>query len=334
MTKRLTLRDIAEAAGVSEMTASRALRNAGDVSDRTRKRVKEAADQLGYVRNKIAGSLASSKVDLVGVVIPSVKSYVFSEVLDGISSVLADTNLRPVFGLTNYDLKTEEDVINEMLSWRPSGLIIAGLEHTDTAARMLHATDTPVIEIMDTDGTAIDACVGISHYQAGYDMADTILQKGYRNIGFIGTKMESDFRATKRLNGFRDRLEQDEISLIDQKLYSSGSSIENGKRYTDALIRQNPNMDCIYCSNDVSAVGALMYCIENKLSVPDDLALVGFNNLNLLDGLPVNLATMDSMRFEIGRRAAQIVIDRNATPPLSPPRVQQLSPKIITGNSL
>lgn len=334
MTRNLTLKDLASEAGVSEMTASRALRNAPEVSKTTRERVLAAAQKLGYVRNKIAGSLASNKVDLVGVVIPSVKSFVFSEVLDGISGVLANTNLRPVFGLTNYDLDTEQDVINEMLSWRPSGLIVAGLEHSEASQKMLRATDIPVVEIMDTDGTPIDVCVGISHYKAGFDMAQTILNRGYKSIGFIGTKMRSDFRATKRLTGFKACLAENNIQLADSELYSTGSSIENGKNFAKSLLGRSPDLDCIYCSNDLSAVGALMHCLEERISVPNDLALAGFNKLDLLNGLPIKLATTNSMRFEIGQKAAEIVIERNASPKPTESQTIELTPMVELGGSL
>ena len=136
----LTLRDVSEASGVSEMTVSRVLRNRGDVSPATRERVQEAARALGYVPNKIAGALASQRVNLVGVVIPSLSNMVFPEVMTGISEMLEGTGLQPVVGVTNYLPDREESVIYEMLSWRPSGMIIAGLEHTD-AARACHRVD-------------------------------------------------------------------------------------------------------------------------------------------------------------------------------------------------
>ena len=131
--RTLTLRDVSEASGVSEMTVSRVLRNRGDVSDATRERVLEAARSQGYVPNKIAGALASQRVNLVGVVIPSLSNMVFPEVMTGISETLEDTGLQPVVGVTNYSPEREESVIYEMLSWRPSGMIVAGLEHTDAA---------------------------------------------------------------------------------------------------------------------------------------------------------------------------------------------------------
>jgi hypothetical protein len=148
----MTLRDVAEAAGVSEMTVSRVLRQRGDVSEKTRERVFAAARTLGYVPNKIAGALASNRVNLVGVVIPSLSNMVFPDVLGGIGSVLDDTPLQPVVGTSKYDPEHEEHVIYEMLSWRPSGLIVAGLEHTEAARAMMANAGIPVVEVMDVDG--------------------------------------------------------------------------------------------------------------------------------------------------------------------------------------
>ena len=127
MTKKLLLKDVARLAGVSEMTASRALRGAPDVSAKTKAKIEEIARSHGYVPNRIAGSLSSQSVNLVAVVVPSLNSFVFPEVLSGISAVLKDSPLKPVVGISGYDLEEEESVIREMLSWRPSGLIVAGL---------------------------------------------------------------------------------------------------------------------------------------------------------------------------------------------------------------
>ena len=123
----LTLRDVSLASGVSEMTVSRVLRNRGDVSAATREKVLNAARALGYVPNKIAGGLASQRVNLVAVVIPSLSNLVFPDVLGGISAELDDTGLQPVIGVTNYGPAREEAVLYDMLSWRPTGVILAGL---------------------------------------------------------------------------------------------------------------------------------------------------------------------------------------------------------------
>lgn len=334
MSKTPKLRDVAKLANVSEMTASRALRRVGDVSAATRKKVEEAAQAIGYVPNKIAGNLASRTSDLVGVIVPSLSSFVFPEVLNGISGKLEGSGLQPVTGVTDYDLEKEEAVIRQMLSWRPRGLIIAGLEHTAGARRMLQASNVPIVEIMDVDGDPVQYCVGISHRQAGRDMARKLFLSGYRRIAFIGTKMPKDFRAQKRLDGFMSGLAEAGLSLCARQLYTGGSSIETGRALTARLLAAHPGVDCIYYSSDVMSVGGLMHCLAEGISVPGDLALAGFNNLEILDGLPRRLATTDAHRFAIGEQAAALILAHRDTVDGGAGRTIAFAPDIAPGDTV
>ncbi|AVO37796.1 LacI family DNA-binding transcriptional regulator [Pukyongiella litopenaei] len=330
----LTLRDVSDASGVSEMTVSRVLRNRGDVSDRTRAKVLAAAKELGYVPNKIAGALASNRVNLVAVIIPSLSNMVFPEVLTGINSVLEETDLQPVVGVTDYLPEKEEKVLYEMLSWRPSGVIIAGLEHSDAARAMLRAASIPVVEIMDTDGRPVDAMVGISHRRAGREMAQAILKAGYRHIGFMGTKMPLDHRARKRFEGFTEVLGKNGVEIEDRDFYSGGSALAKGREMTQAMLERSPDLDFLYYSNDMIGAGGLLYLIDKGIDVPGQIGLAGFNGVELLQGLPRQLATMDACRAEIGRKAAEIIIaslDETADPV---ERQLTLSPTISYGDTL
>ncbi len=330
----LTLRDVSEASGVSEMTVSRVLRNRGDVSKRTRERVLAAAKELGYVPNKIAGALASNRVNLVAVIIPSLKNMVFPEVLTGINEVLEDTELQAVVGVTDYLPEKEEKVLYEMLSWRPSGVIIAGLEHSDPARAMLKAAGIPVVEIMDTDGTPVDAMVGISHRRAGREMARAILKAGYRRIGFLGTKMPLDHRARKRFEGFTEALAKEGVEIEDREFYSGGSALAKGREMTRAILERSPGLDFLYYSNDMIGAGGLLYLLEQGIDVPGQIGLAGFNGVELLQGLPKRLATMDACRLEIGRKAAEIITARLEEPPREIERHVILTPTISFGDTL
>jgi len=284
------------------MTVSRVLRNRGEVSEKTREKVLLAARQLGYVPNKIAGALASNRVNLVGVLIPSLSNMVFPEVMMGISKVLDETPLQPVVGVSDYGSEKEEKVIFEMLSWRPSGLIVAGLEHTEAATKMMQNSGIPIVEIMDVDGTAIDAAVGISHTRAGRETAKEILRRGYRKIGFLGTKMPLDHRARKRFEGFEAVLKEEGLSLAAEEYYSGGSALAKGRAGID---------------------------------VPGEMGLAGFNGVDLIDGLPKRLATMDSCRVEIGETAAQIIAaeaDKSVENPFG--KRVEISPIFAPGDTL
>ena len=330
----LTLRDVSEASGVSEMTVSRVLRNKGDVSAATRQKVQDAAKRLGYVPNKIAGALASSHVNLVAVIIPSLGNMVFPEVLAGISEVLEDTELQPVVGVTDYLPEKEEKVLFEMLSWRPSGVIIAGLEHSEASRAMLRQSGIPVVEIMDTDGEPIDTCVGISHRRAGRKMAEEIIAAGYKRIGFMGTKMPLDHRARKRFEGFTRTLAKAGIEIADQEFYSGGSALAKGREMTAKMIARSPDLDFLYYSNDMIGAGGMLYLLEQGVDIPGKVGLAAFNGVELLDGLPRRLATMDACRREIGVKAAQIIVARNAGLGTEDETIVTLSPTLAPGDTL
>ena len=316
------------------MTVSRVLRNKGDVSDATRAKVLLAAKTLGYVPNKIAGALASKQVNLVAVIIPSLSNMVFPEVMTGISDVLENGPLQPVVGVTNYDPVREEKVLYEMLSWRPSGVIIAGLEHSDASKAMLRAAGIPIVEIMDIDGQPIDSAVGISHRRAGRIMAQEIVDAGYKRIGFLGTKMPLDHRARKRFEGFTQALAKAGLEVADQEFYSGGSALLKGREMTEAILKRTPDLDFIYYSNDMIGAGGLLYCLEQGIDIPGQIGLAGFNGVELLDGLPKKLATMDACRAEIGQIAARIIASRTEDPSVEVGGIQELTPQLAHGDTL
>ena len=330
----LTLREVSEASGVSEMTVSRVLRNRGDVSETTRKRVLAAAKELGYVPNKIAGALASQRVNLVGVIIPSLSNMVFPTVMTCISEVLENTALQPVVGVTDYTPEKEERVLYEMLSWRPSGVIIAGLEHSAASRAMLENAGIPVVEIMDVDGTPVDSMVGISHRRAGRIMAEAIIKAGYKRIGFLGTKMPLDHRARKRFEGFTQALAKAGVEIADQEFYSGGSALAKGREMTEAMLKRTPDLDFLYYSNDMIGAGGLLYLLEAGIDVPGQIGLAGFNGVELLDGLPRKLATMDACRLEIGRKAAEIIASRQSDDVSDYESIVELQPTINFGETL
>ena len=252
----------------------------------------------------------------------------------GVSDALDDTGLQPVVGVTNYSPKREEKVLYEMLSWRPSGIIIAGLEQSEASKTMLKNSSIPVVQMMDIDGNPVDAAVGISHRRAGRKMAEAILKSEYENIGFMGTQMPLDHRARKRFEGFTQVLAENSIEIMDHEFYTGSSNLAKGREMTAAMLKRSPGLDFIYFSNDMIGAGGLLYLREKGINIPGQIGLAGFNKVELLDGLPQRLATMDSCRFEIGQLAAKIVAARNGLYDKPIGNVIELSPKISYGDTL
>lgn len=327
----VTLTDVARRAGVSGMTVSRVLRGAANVSEDTRQRVLAAAAELGYVPNRLAGALASSKTRLVVVILPSLGNIVFPEVLRGANEHLERAGYQAVIGVSDYDLAKEEKLIEAMQSWRPSGWIVAGLEHTERARRMLHDAGSPVVEIMDIDGEPIDMAVGFSNARAGYEMGRHFASSGRRRIGYVGGDLTRDLRARKRREGFERALHEHGLALAGESVAPQPSSLLLGRRGMAALMARHPEVDAVYFSNDDMAVGGLMHCLHAGIEVPRQVALAGFNGLEIGETMPLRLTTVKSPRYDIGRLAAEHILER--LDGQAPPRRCDLGYEFIAGET-
>jgi LacI family gluconate utilization system Gnt-I transcriptional repressor len=335
---RKTLVDVAAAAGVSKMTASRALRGDKDVSQANIERVKQAAREIGYFGNQFASSLSSKHTGLIGVVVPSLSNIVFPQVMSGVTEALKGTVLQPVFGVTDYDPDVEYETLRNMLSWRPAGLIVTGLDQPPETRKLLATSGVPVIQIMDIDGDPVDACVGFSHTEAGYDIATALIKTGLRRFGYVGRNLDKDLRAAKRKKGFQSALRDNGIALVDiidgsnLPVDAAGlSAVDCGRRLTADLLTRQPDLDCIYFSNDDLAFGGLCHCISAGIDVPGDVALAGFNGLGLIEGFPGKIATSRTARKKIGEQAARMILETLEHSATEMEKLHILKPEISLG---
>lgn len=331
MKQRKTLVDVAAAAGVSKMTASRALRGDKDVSEASKSAVLKAAKDIGYFGNNLAASLSSARSDLIGVVVPSLTNIVFPQAMSGVSDALLGTGLQPAFGVTDYDLDREYEVIGRMLSWRPAGMIVTGVDQSERTRALLVEAEIPIVQIMDSDGSAIDSLVGFSHHRAGADMAEALVKAGRRTFGYVGCNLESDRRAEKRRQGFVDGLSQSGRVFSATMTAEGLSSVAAGRALTEQLLTESPDLDCIYFSNDDVAFGGLCHCMNAGLDVPVQIALAGFNGLGLLEGFPGQVATSTTRRRDIGRVAAEIITQSLKTPERGRGERVIMQPKVHLG---
>ncbi len=304
-----TLTDVAREAGVGESTASRVLRKSGSFSDQTNQKVLEAAARLGYVPNRIAGTLASTGSKLVGVIIPSLANIVFPDVLRGANSILEAEGLQSVVGVTEYDQAREENLVASLLAWRPAGLLIAGLEHSEHALTMLKGAGIRIVELGDIDGEGIDIVVGLSNYQAGRASAKHLLSRNYRRIGYIGHDLSRDLRAGKRFRGFNDVLTENGMSLIDREIVEAPSSIPEGRAALTRLLERSSDLDAVYFSNDDMAIGGYFHCLSCGIAIPGRLALFGYNGLDVALSAPQPLSTIRTPRVEIGETGARLLCE-------------------------
>ena len=325
-----TMHDVARLAGVSQMTVSRVMRGAGYISKDVRKHVVGAAREIGYVHNRLAGGNASYDNPIVGVVVPTMQNRVFTEVLSGINKTLDESGLRPVFGVSEYSLEAEEDLVLDLLSWRPRGLILSGIEHTKALRKIVAQTGVRVAEIMDIDGDPMSICFGFSHVQAGEDMARHLIERGYRTFAYVGSQSSADLRATKRFDAFARIVREAGAQIVASETSDVDSSMEVGRTATAKLRQQKHPAEAIYYANDDLAAGGLMHCLAEGISVPNEVALAGFNGLGFLSALPQSITTTVTPRYEIGQAAASWLMQSEDAPN---PRTVELPAKLRVGQT-
>ena len=309
----MTVEDVALQADVSPSTVSRIMRGQAVVADATRERVMVAVRALGYVPNRIAGSLASLDSRLIGVVIPSLSNIVFPEVLQGIHAGLAGSDHQAVISVTDYDLDREEVAVRGLLAWQPAAVLIAGFEHTDATGLMLDQSGVRVVEMMDIDQAPTDVAVGLSHRRAGYETGRYLIGRGYRRFGYVGHDWAADRRARLRYDGLRAALTEAGLAIVAEVRSDGSSSVAAGRAQTARLLATG-SVDVAVYSNDDMAVGGVFHCMAQGISLPGDLAIFGFNGLEIGRELPQPLSTLRSNRFLIGQKAVAAVLAQPLRP--------------------
>lgn len=307
---KVTVKDVALHARVSESTVSRVLRNKRPIADETRDRVMESARALCYVPNRVAGSLASLSSNLVGVIVPSLSNIVFPEVLQGIHAGLeAHDQMQAVISISDYDIEKEERMIRGLLSWKPAAVLTAGFEHTEATRRMLVLSEARVVEMMDIDSDPVDIAVGMSHRAAGMETARYLLTRGYRRFGYVGNNWDKDYRARLRHQGLSQALAEAGLELAAQAVGLEPSSVGAGKALTARLLAGDTPVEVIVYSNDDMAVGGVFHCMGAGLTIPNDIAVFGFNGLDIGREMPQSLSTIRSHRYMIGKCAIDAVLE-------------------------
>ena len=300
-----TMADVAQRAGVSKMTVSRALRDGGVVSKETRERILAATEDLGYVLDQSAGSLSTKRTGFIAALVPSINNSNFSDTARGIADTLAGTGLQLLLGYTDYSVQREEQLIEAMLRRRPEGVILTGGNHTPRTRKLLKAAGIPVIETWDVPSRPIDQVVGFSNEDAMALLVLKLAEKGYKRFGYVGGTTERDTRGSQRRVGFQRALKQ--LKLPFDRVISFGVppiSIEQGGQALVSMLKTWPDTDVVICVSDLSAFGALMECQRRGLKVPKDIAIAGFGNFEVGAWSHPRITTVDVECYEIGRRAA------------------------------
>jgi LacI family gluconate utilization system Gnt-I transcriptional repressor len=318
-----TMAEVAERAGVTKMTVSRVLRHPERVNPVTRERVMRAIEAVGYVPNRLAGSLTSGASGLVAAIVPTLRHSLFADTLEGVSDALTDADLGLIVSSSTYKTDVEESQIRSILERRPDALVLTGLTHTPAARDLLRGFGIPVVETWETGDEPIDMVVGYSNRAAAEAMTRELIRAGYRRIVFVNGPSRNNERARHRAEGYLDAMRQAGLSALPVHVVHDEAAIrpETGAEVLRTVEAEQPEVDALFFTSDVFAVGALLACRERGIDVPHRIGIAGFHDLEIGRVVTPTLTTVHAPATEIGRRAGQMILDRLAGRPIESSRV-------------
>ncbi len=336
MHRTVTMKDVAEKAGVSVMTVSRAFKQHASVGEETRKRILKIAEDLGYVFDSTAANLRSQRTGFVAVAIPSINNANFADTVGALSSVLKEADLQVLLGYSNYDIREEEGIVEQFLRRRPEAIVLTGGRHTDRTRQLLARANVPVVETWDLPEDPIGHVVGFSNAATMHDLVRHLVNTGRKRIAFIGGDTDGDTRGADRRRGFIRAMS--EFGLSTDRLIGAGEppiSMREGADAMARLLRDFPDTEAVICVSDLSAFGALTECARSGVRVPEDIAVAGFGAYDISSICVPTLTTVDPHPAEIGRRAGELIVDllrgegRNGDGPV----LVEIEPHLSVGGS-
>jgi LacI family gluconate utilization system Gnt-I transcriptional repressor len=301
------LHDVAKLAGVAPITASRALNNPHQVSAAVLKKVGDAVARTGYVPNLLAGGLASTRSRLVAAVVPTISGPVFLETVQSLTEALAERGYQLMLGQAGYAGSREDALLEAIIGRRPDGIVLTGIMHSSEGRRRLLASGIPVVETWDLTPTPIDMLVGFSHVDVGHAVAKFLLQKGRRTFAVVAG---DDERAKRRLDAFQAAAAAMGLPALQIVVVPAPTTLRSGRSALTQLMRDAPDIDAIFCSSDLLALGVMTQAHASGIAVPSQLAIVGFGDLEFAADLHPALTTVHINGAAIGRQAAQFIVDR------------------------
>ncbi|TCR85954.1 LacI family DNA-binding transcriptional regulator [Rhizobium sp. BK376] len=301
--------DVARLAGCSTATVSRVQNTPDLVSAETRERVQAAIRALSYMPNSAARALRSNRSRMIGIVIPTLNHAIYASLVDAAQQRFASEGYSLLVATFDYDLDREKEQTAVLIERGAEGLVLVGECHHPEFYPMLAAADIPYINTYVFRPDGAHPCVGIDNRQASFDIAEFLYGLGHRTFGVICALMEGNDRAATRVAGVREALARHGIELDPSAIIERPYSIPSGREALRVLQALIPRPTAIICGNDILAFGALIECHEMGLAVPNDISIVGFDNLDFTAHISPPLTTMDVPAKEMGDGAARFLLD-------------------------
>jgi DNA-binding LacI/PurR family transcriptional regulator len=313
-TMPVSIYDIAREAKVSPSTVSRALENHPRIGAATKKRIQELAKEMGYVPNTVARGLIANRTWTIGMVLASISDPFMGSVVEGVEQAAIEAGFNVFVSTSQNDPDRETAVIEVLKQRRVDGIIVIASHLSDHYSQYFERSKVPIVIINEQEPGETMHFVTVDDVQGAQLAVEHLLELGHRRIGYVGITNRPKSNQY-RLKGYQDALAAAGI-VSDPALIFTSDSIEVPDSIEDHAKRGEASLEpllaagatAVFCYNDTSAVGLLAACHRNGIAVPDDLSIIGFDDIDMAVYTYPPLTTIRQPRFELGQRAMQMVL--------------------------
>ena len=304
-----TIKDIALKLNLSTSTVSRALTDHPDIKKETKKLVLKLARELDYQPNPIALSLKQNRTHILGVIIPETSISFFSKAISGIQEIASAAGYQVMICSSHESVEIEEQNVQTLLNSRVDGLIISVSKETRDIGHLAKILDKRVPTVFfDRVCDSLHATkVVADNFTISFKTVEHLITTGRKRIAFIAGP-QNLYNSRKRLEGYKEALKKYNLTIDDQLIVYSNYEGENVKTYTKSLLDLNPPVDAIFAINDRSAIEMIHLIKQRQLTVPGDIAVVGFNNERFAAFFDPPLSSVDHPAFEMGKAATELLL--------------------------
>lgn len=304
--KKSTLRDVAEKAGVSVATVSRVLNDSGSVTPETKKRVSDVMEALDFAPSAAARSLNSGRTRTIGTLVPSIDHSIFSRYLNALEETLSARGYGLIVAVTHGSSQIEAQRTQDLLELGVDGVIVSGLDHSPSFHAAVRRFSVPVIVTSFFDTTAAFPTIGYDNAGISREAVEFLKARGHVDIAIIhGPLAESD-RTRARLRGATS------VEGVKFSTYECMLSVAGADQAMDHLYRMSDPVrpSAVFCLSDVQALGAFFNAQRRGIAIPDDLSIMGFDNLEWSASSTPGITTIDLPSVEMGKKAGAAMIDQ------------------------
>ncbi|WP_419784243.1 LacI family DNA-binding transcriptional regulator [Maridesulfovibrio sp.] len=311
-----TILDVARLAQVSTATVSRVINSPETVRESTRKKVLRAMKMCNYKYNALARGFVTKKSNTIGLIIPNINNPVFAESTLGVQEYANSKNIKVILGNTSYDAEQEQSVIKALRESQVDGLIITSTDPKGKLIKSLTEENVPIVLLFSTIKPGPISAVGVDNYRGGYEATEHLISLGHRRIGMVSGNFAISDRAHHRWHGYRQCLKDNNIPYDSQLLIQTEYSLEGGRDSIGKLLQLDAPPSAVFCSNDYLALGAIKGAMQAGLTLPEDLSIVGFDDMPTASYMIPALTTINQPAYEMGRTACEILLQIMEDPTL------------------